>query len=74
MSVEIPDSEIKRIAEDIILSHAEDIEYLSITEMTSDKLEAAEWPIETSEEEEAIWHRVDKMISKAVVTVSFPED
>ena len=70
--VNIPDSEIQRIAEDIILSHAEDIEYLSIIEMTSDKLEAAEWPIESSEEEEAIWERVDNMISKAVVTIIFP--
>lgn len=70
----IPDSEIKSIAEDIILSHTENIEYLSIAEMTSDKLEAAEWPIETSEEEEDVWHRVDQMISKAIVTVTFRED
>jgi hypothetical protein len=69
----IPDSEIRRIAEAIILSHTEDIEWLSIAEMTSDKLEAAEWPIDSVDEEEAIWHRVDSWISKAKITITFED-
>lgn len=69
----VPDSEIRRIAEDIILSHTEDIEYLSITEMSSDMLEAAEWPIESNEELEEIYHRVDAWISKAKITITFED-
>ncbi len=69
----IPDSEIKRIAEDIILSHADDIEYLSITEMTSDMLAEVGWLSDSTDEEEAIWHRVDDMIGKAKITVTFED-
>ncbi len=73
MTERIPDSEIKRIAEDIILSHADDIEYLSITEMTSDMVQDAGWVIESLDEEETIWHRVDDMIGKAKITVTFED-
>lgn len=69
----IPDSEIKRIAEAILWSHVEDIEWLSIAEMTSDKLEAAEWPIDSVDEEEAVWHRVDAMLKKAKITITFED-
>jgi len=69
----IPDSEIKHIAENIILAATEDIEYLTVTEMTSDMLDAAEWPIDSTDEEEAVWHRVAKMIDKARVTITFKD-
>lgn len=52
---------------------AQDIEYLTVTEITSDLLEAAEWPIDSIDEEEAIWHRVDEMIKKAKVTITFKD-
>lgn len=70
----IPDSEIKRIAEAIMWDAAQDIEYLTVAEVTSALLEAAEWPIETIDEEEAIWLRVDAMVKKAKVTITFDED
>jgi hypothetical protein len=69
----VPDSEIRRIAENIIISHTEDIEYLTVAEMTSGQLEAAEWPIESDEELDEIYHRVDAMIEKARVTVKFED-
>lgn len=69
----VPDSEIKRIASAIIEAHTEDIEWLSLAEMTSNMLEAAEWPIDTVDEEEEIWNRVDKMLKKAVITITFED-
>jgi hypothetical protein len=71
MSHKIPDLEIQRFAESIILSATEDIEYLSVAEMTSDMLEAGEWPIASTEEAEAVWDRVDAMLNKAKITITF---
>jgi hypothetical protein len=65
----ISDAEIKTVAAYIIERHAEDIEYLSVTEMTEYEIEGiTEMPID---EQEKIWRRVDDMIRKAEVTITF---
>lgn len=57
--------EIRKHATDIILSHARDIESLSISEMLED-LELPE------AEHDELCEQVDKAISAATVTVSWP--
>lgn len=58
------DAEVRETAKRIILSHAEDIENLSISEM----LEDLELPIS---EHEALCERVGDAISEATVTVTW---
>lgn len=68
----LPESEIRRMAATIIESHTEDIEYLSIVEMTSDMVDAAYWNLEQDELEE-VWDLVNKMMKKAVITITFED-
>lgn len=68
----IPNSLIKEIAERIILSHTEDIEYLSINEMTFDMLANHEVALELSAQDTVV-NAVDALVRKAKVTVEFPE-
>lgn len=70
--MEIDPVEYRRIARRIIESQLDDIEYLTITEMTSDMLAAEEYNL-TPEEEEKAWHEVDAWISKADVNIVFRE-
>jgi hypothetical protein len=70
---EIDPSVLRRIATRIIESQFEDIEYLTVAEMTSDMLDAEELNL-TQEEEEAAWHAVDAWISKADINIVFRED
>lgn len=60
------------MAATIIESHTEDIEYLSIVEMTSDMVDAAYWNLEQDELEE-VWDLVNKMMKKAVITITFED-
>lgn len=58
------DEELKDYATDLILSHARDVEYLSIFEM------AEEYTGEEISDEDA--QRVDDLMCKATITVEFP--
>lgn len=59
----------REIAETIILSHTEDIEWGSIGDMTGEEFNAL-----GEEAHEALCHEVDALISLATVTVTFPGD
>lgn len=59
----------REIAEYIILDHAKDVEWGSIGDMTGDEYEAL-----GEEAHEQLCREVDDLISKAVVTVTFPEE
>lgn len=64
----------RQVAEHIILSHTEDIEWLSICEMSSDLLAEKGYLLASDKDCEEFFHNVDAWISKAKVTVEFPED
>ena len=64
----ISKEELKSIASDIILSHTEDIEFLTVWEMTEDRLPFEELDMEDMEK---TVNRVDELIRKARVTVTF---
>jgi hypothetical protein len=79
-SKDVSDETIKEIAQHIIITHTEDIEYLSVAEMTDAALDLQfdqDYQVPTEEdrkEQEKIWRRVDDMIARAEVTIAFPED
>jgi len=58
--------ELRQYAETLIFEHASDIEYLSIFEMAEEHAPGGE----ITDEEAA---EVDKLITKATVTISWPE-
>jgi hypothetical protein len=57
----------RQIAEDIIRSHTEDIEWGAINEMTED-----EFDVLGEDAHEALCREVDDLIRQATVTVTFP--
>lgn len=59
------DDEIREYATTLILEHARDIEYLSIHEMAEEHLEGGEISDEDA-------RKVDDLITKATVEVSWP--
>lgn len=70
-SEDISDAEIKSVASYIIERHADDIEYLSVTEMTEDQIEnLRDMDID---EQEKVWHRVDDMIGRSHITITFED-
>lgn len=80
MMIDVTNTLLKDLAEQIILSHTEDIEYLSICEMTADHFDfndddlKAAWQKLSHEQQQELIGKVDKYISQAVVTITFPED
>jgi len=62
------DELLKEVAELIILSHAKDIEYISIREMSYDDLDMQDM---SYEEQDDTWNKLYKLIQKAEVTVTF---
>jgi hypothetical protein len=72
-SEDVSDEMIKEIAQYIIVSHTEDIEYLTVAEMTDDRLDLNPADDEIYDEREKLWRRVDKMMGKATVTVEFED-
>lgn len=68
-SCEVGEDELlEEIAELIILDHAKDIEYSSVMEMVWDDLHLADL---TEEERDERLTKIDKLIQKAKVTVTF---
>jgi hypothetical protein len=65
---EIPKEILQEVAELIILDHATDIEYSTVREMSYDELDMADL---SEVEQENVWHRLDKLIRSAKVTVEF---
>jgi hypothetical protein len=80
MMTDITNALLKDLAEQIILSHTEDIEYLSVWEMTADHFDfndddlKAAWQKLSHEQQEELIQKVDKYVSQAEVTVRFPEE
>lgn len=66
--MEIDEELAREIAEEIILSQTEDVEFLSVWEMTSDRPEVNDY---TDEELEDLVTAVDDLCGRAEVTVSF---
>lgn len=60
------EEELKDYATDLILAHARDVEYLSIFEMAETYLEAREISDEDAK-------KVNELMTKATITVSFEE-
>lgn len=68
-------SELRAIAERILLSHIEDIEFLSVPEMTDDALQDSdEWNALTNEQQYRVYREVDEILGNAVITVEFREN
>ena len=70
---DISDDQIKEIAEYIIVGETEDIEYLTVAELTDYKMGIDFNSEDDIDEREKVWRRVDAMIGKATVTVTFEE-
>lgn len=70
--MEVPKELLKEIAEKIILSRTEDIDYGLIVEHSIDLLEASEYVIYLSTEDK-LFEMINLLISQAQVTVEFPE-
>ncbi len=73
----LTDTLAKDLAEYILLGQVEDVEYLTVWEITSDHFTFGEdqekkaWEDLTDEEQEAFIKKVDSYISKATVTITF---
>jgi len=61
----------KELARRIILDHAQDVEFLSISEMTEDDADEERL---TPDQHDQLCRKIDKLISKATVTVSWDDD
>lgn len=68
MANQIPEQVLQEVAELIILDHANDIEYLSIREMSYDELDMQDM---SDDDRSEVWLKLDKLIRSAKVTVEF---
>lgn len=69
---EIDPSVLRGIAERILHNAVEDIEYLTVTEMTEDSLrEDPTWQSMTFEQQDEVFHNVDAWLSKAEINIVF---
>ena len=73
---EIPREVLEAIATRILTTQLEDVEYLTVTEMTDDyfydRLPDLIHIYES--DDEALWRKVDDLVRKAKITIKFPED
>lgn len=77
----ITDKVLQGLAENILISQTEDVEYLTICEMTedyftyqdTDEMQGA-WEALTREEQDVILKRIDYLVGSAIVTITFPKD
>lgn len=68
-------AELRKIAERILLGQIEDVEFLTICEMTDDAFYSnTEWSALTPEQQYAVYRTVDNLVGKATVTIELPED
>ncbi len=61
---------LKEVAEMIVLDHANDIEAMSIREMSYDELDMQDM---TDDEQDEVWHNLYALVRSAKVTVELPE-
>ena len=70
--IDIATSTLREIAHRILMSHVEDIEWLSIYEITQNNLESRDIAF-TDDELEEIVHQVDAWLNKAEINIVFKE-
>jgi hypothetical protein len=70
--MEISDNLVKEIAEYIILEHATDVEFLSVWEITEDRVNNEDFVLSMVEIEDIV-KLVDQKIRKAEVTITFKD-
>lgn len=71
--MEIPEEFLKEIAQKIILSRTEDIDYGVVVEQTEDMLTKSQYKVYVSNEEQ-IWKKVDELVSSARISVEWIYD
>lgn len=80
MMAEITNKTLREIAEYILYSQVEDVEHLTVWEVTADQFtfgndeEKQTWDSLTEEEQSEIINKVDSYISRAKITIEIPED
>lgn len=62
---------LRELAAEIILDHARDIEYLSVSEMLSDQLEGFDYL--GDDDQDQITRSVHDLCRKGTITVDFPQ-
>lgn len=72
---ELDSNALTTLAEHIVLSHTEDIEFLSVWEMMDDRFRDNEaYKKLTDRQQHELALRVDNIIRSAIVTVTFPKE